>query len=79
MKYHTVHEAKTNLSKLIEKACDGEEVIIARGKKPVVKLVPIASGLKKRVPGGLEGKISWTADASDPLTEEEMRLLGFDF
>ena len=32
MKYHTVHEAKTNLSKLIEKACDGEEVIIARGR-----------------------------------------------
>jgi len=78
MKYHTVHEAKTNLSKLIEKACDGEEVIIARGKKPVVKLVPIAAGLTKRVPGGLEGKISWTPDAFDPLTEDEMRMLGFD-
>ena len=78
MKYHTVHEAKTNLSKLIAKACDGEEVIIARGKKPVVKLVPVAPA-KKRVPGGLEGKISWTPDAFDPLTEEEMRLLGFEF
>jgi prevent-host-death family protein len=79
MKYHTVHEAKTNLSKLIEKACDGEEVIIARGKKPVVKLVPIASGLRERVPGGFEGKISWTPDAFDPLTEDEMRELGFEF
>ena len=79
MKCHTVHEAKTNLSKLIEKACNGEEVIIARGKTPVVKLVPIAGGLKKRVPGGFEGKISWTPDAFDPLTPEEMRLLGFDF
>jgi len=79
MKYHTVHEAKTNLSKLIEKACDGEEVIIARGKKPVVKLVPIAPGKKERIPGGLEGQISWTDDAFDPLTDEEMRELGFEF
>ena len=44
----------------------------------MVKLVPIASGMKKRVPGGLEGKISWTPDDFDPLTEEEMRLLGFE-
>ncbi|HLI63885.1 MAG TPA: type II toxin-antitoxin system Phd/YefM family antitoxin [Terriglobales bacterium] len=79
MKYHTVHEAKTNLSKLIQMACDGEEVIIARGKKPVVKLVPVAQGVKKRVPGGFEGKISWTEDAFDPLTDEEMRELGFEF
>jgi prevent-host-death family protein len=78
MKYHTVHEAKTNLSKLIAKACDGEEVIIARGKKPVVKLVPISDGVKKRVPGGFEGQISWTDDAFEPLTEEEMRKLGFE-
>ena len=41
MKTHTIHEAKTNLSKLIKEACEGEEVIISRGDKPVVKLVPI--------------------------------------
>ena len=79
MKYHTVHEAKTNLSKLIAAACEGEEVIIARGKKPVVKLVPIAGGLKKRVPGRFEGQFSWTDDAFEPLTEDEMRKLGFEF
>jgi prevent-host-death family protein len=78
MKYHTVQEAKTNLSKLIRKACDGEEVIIARGKKPVVKLVPVGTTARKRVPGGFEGKISWTSDAFDPLTEDEMRELGFE-
>lgn len=78
MKYHTVHEAKTNLSKLIQKACDGEEVIIARGKKPVVKLVPVGAAARKRVPGGFEGRISWTPDAFDPLTEDEMRELGFE-
>ncbi len=38
----TVHAAKTNLSKLIDAALSGEEVIIAKGKKPVVKIVPIA-------------------------------------
>jgi prevent-host-death family protein len=79
MKYHTVHEAKTNLSQLIKKACEGEEVIIARGKKPVVKLVPLGRAMRKRVPGGFEGKISWTPDAFDPLTDEEMRELGFEF
>ncbi|MGC2108038.1 MAG: type II toxin-antitoxin system prevent-host-death family antitoxin [Candidatus Korobacteraceae bacterium] len=78
MKYHTVHEAKTNLSKLIEKACEGEEVIIARGKKPVVKLVPVGTSARKRVPGRFEGQFSWTPDAFDPLTDEEMRELGFD-
>lgn len=79
MKYHTVHEAKTNLSKLIEKACDGEEVIIARGKKPVVKLVAIGPAIRKREPGRFEGQFSWTPDAFDPLTEDEMRELGFEF
>ncbi len=79
MKYHTVHEAKTNLSQLIKKACEGEEVIIARGKKPVVKLVPIGTAVRKRVPGRFEGQFSWTPDAFEPLTDEEMRELGFEF
>jgi len=35
----TIHKAKTELSRLIEKACRGEEIVIARGKKPVVRLV----------------------------------------
>ena len=37
----TIHQAKTNLSRLIEKASEGEEVIIARGSKPVARLVPV--------------------------------------
>jgi prevent-host-death family protein len=39
----TIHKAKTNLSKLIERALAGEEIVIARGKQPVVKLVPVAT------------------------------------
>lgn len=38
----TVHAAKTNLSKLIEAALAGEEVVIAKGKRPVVRIVPVA-------------------------------------
>lgn len=78
MKYYTIREAKPNLSELIRKACDGEQVIIARGHKPVVKLVPVGDAPRERIPGGFEGKISWTADAFDPLTEKEMRDLGFE-
>ena len=74
---YTVHQAKTNLSKLIEEACGGKEVIIARGKKPVVKLVPIGDASKKRVPGELAGKFSYTPDAFDPFTDDELRELGF--
>lgn len=75
---YTVHQAKTNLSKLIEEACEGKEVVIARGKKPVVRLVPVASAAKKRVPGRLKGQIRYTPDAFDPLTEQELRDLGFE-
>jgi prevent-host-death family protein len=52
MSVFTVHEAKTNLSKLIERAEAGEEVIIARGDKPAVRLVPLTPA-KRRQPGQL--------------------------
>jgi prevent-host-death family protein len=54
---YTVHKAKTNLSKLLRKAANGEEVIIARGKTPVAKLVALPTQKKKRVPGRWKGKI----------------------
>ena len=44
----TIHKAKTQLSRLIEKACQGEEIVIARGKEPVVKLVPACSPQKAK-------------------------------
>jgi antitoxin (DNA-binding transcriptional repressor) of toxin-antitoxin stability system len=74
----TIHKAKTELSRLIEKACRGEEIVIARGKQPVVRLVAISTAIKKRKPGALKGKISYTPDAFDPLTDQEMKDLGFD-
>ncbi len=75
MKYHSVHEAKTNLSQLIKQACAGEEVVIARGKKPVVKLVPIGDAVRERRPGGFEGKFTYDDDVFAPLTDEQMKEL----
>jgi prevent-host-death family protein len=77
MKY-TVHEAKTNLSRLLEEASAGKEVIIARGSEPVAKLVPIGATRKKRVPGKLAGQISYAPDAFEPLTDRELSDFGFE-
>lgn len=75
---YTVHQAKTNLSKLLRKVARGEEVIIARGKNPVAKIVPLEKAPKKRVPGRWKGKISYTSDAFDPLSEEELKVWGIE-
>jgi antitoxin (DNA-binding transcriptional repressor) of toxin-antitoxin stability system len=74
----TIHKAKTQLSRLIEKACQGEEIIIARGKTPVVKLVALPVTDTKRIPGLWKEKISCAADAFDPLTDQELKDLGFE-
>jgi prevent-host-death family protein len=75
---YTVHQAKTNLSKLIKEAESGKEVVITRGKQAVAKIVPIPNVPKKRVPGRMKGQIWAAPDAFDPLTDEEMRELGFE-
>jgi len=75
---YTVHQAKTNLSRLIKEAEKGAEVIITRGKKPVAKIVSIQNTSKKRIPGMFKGQIWSAPDAFDPLTDEEMRALGFE-
>jgi prevent-host-death family protein len=68
----TIHNAKTNLSRLIEQACAGEEVIIARGNLPVVRLVPINTPQKGRVFGALKGQIAVSDSFFDPLPEDEL-------
>lgn len=72
---YTVHQAKTNLSKLIEQAERGEDVVIARGDKPAVKLVPLEPPAKpKRTPGAFKGQIVILDSFYDPMTEEELKL-----
>jgi prevent-host-death family protein len=69
----TIHEAKTNLSRLIKQVCEGEEIIIARGKSPVARLVPVSAPPKKRrVPGALKGIIKVDDSFFDPLPPEEL-------
>jgi len=74
----TIHKAKTNLSRLIERACKGEEIIIARGKKPVVRLVAIENARGERKPGAWKGKITYSDDAFAALTDQEMKDVGFE-
>ena len=74
---YTVHEAKTNLSRLIKEAEKGKEVVITRGKQPVAKIVPFNKP-KQPIPDMLKGQIWSAPDAFDPLTDEEMRELGFE-
>jgi prevent-host-death family protein len=68
----TIHKAKTQLSRLIEKACRGESVVIARGDKPVARLIAIEDEHGHRKPGVLKGKIQVVPDFSKPLLPEEL-------
>jgi len=72
----TIHHAKTNLSRLIEKASEGEEVIIARGAKPVAKLIAVGEVKGKRQPGSLKGKLLVGPEFFEPLPSSE--LLGWE-
>lgn len=65
-----IHEAKTHLSRLLEKVTAGEEVIIAKAGKPVAKLVPIKSAPKKRAWGTAKGDFVVPDDFNDPLPKE---------
>jgi antitoxin (DNA-binding transcriptional repressor) of toxin-antitoxin stability system len=68
----TIHQAKISLSKLIEQVERGEEVLIARGKKVVAKIVPIAAAPKVRRLDIFKGKFAVPADFSQPLPDDEL-------
>lgn len=80
MTHVTVHEAKTNLSKLLAAVEGGEEVVVCRGQHPVARLVPFAELSRQRPPvGTLTSKpVKWSADCFAPLTGEELRDWGID-
>jgi len=69
MKIANIHEAKTHLSQLVERAVAGEEIIIAKAGKPMVKLVPYEQNLEPRHGGQWRGKV-WMADDFDELPED---------
>lgn len=64
-----VHEAKTNLSRLLERARAGEEIVIAKNGKPVARLCPLAPQAERQ-PGLLKGKLE--GDLLEPLAEDEL-------
>ena len=65
-----MHQAKSSLSRLVERALAGEEVVIARNGKPLVQLVPVQSRREPRVPGRGRGKIWISPDFE--FTEAEI-------
>jgi prevent-host-death family protein len=69
----TIHEAKTNLSKLIAAVEAGGEVVISRGATPVVRIVPL-SPPKKRIFGAMKGRVSLDDTFFEPLPEDELTL-----
>jgi len=70
-----VYEAKTHLSRLLDRVAAGEEIVIARAGKPVALLVPMPEAPRQRVPGRLR-HLACPPDSFffDPLPEEELRL-----
>ncbi len=66
-----IHHAKTHLSRLIEKALTGEDVIIAKAGQPVVRLVAIAPQPKREL-GSAAGQITWLEGWHLPLTDAEI-------
>ena len=67
-----IHFAKTHLSRLIERACAGEEVVIARRKLPVVRLVPVTPKRRGRIFGSMRDRITVDDSFFEPLSEEEL-------
>ena len=76
MKIMNVHQAKTQLSRLLEAVESGEDVVIARAGKPVARLVPVDPD--ERVPGRLKGCITVSKDFDAPLPRNVARAFGLD-
>lgn len=71
-----VHEAKTHLSRLLARAAQGEEIVIAKAGRPVAKLVGIAGPAGRRPLGTARGKVIMSADFKAPLPRELRKALG---
>ena len=79
MKQVNIHDAKTQLSRLVEQAAAGEEIVIAKAGKPVARLTALpAPGRQPRKLGALKGKI-WISDDFDaPMPPEFLKAFGIE-
>ena len=69
MKSVNIHEAKTHLSRLVQRAAQGEEIVIAKAGEPLAKLVPYRKTKAPRKPGNWRGRVKIAADF-DELPED---------
>jgi antitoxin (DNA-binding transcriptional repressor) of toxin-antitoxin stability system len=69
MKVVNIHEAKKHLARLIQKALAGEEIVIARGNEPLVKLVVVESARRQRSVGWAKGQVRMTPDFEAPIDD----------
>jgi prevent-host-death family protein len=67
-----IHEAKTHLSRLIEDVAAGAEIIIARAGKPMARLIPVVTPVRKKSLGLLKGKIKVPDDFNAPLDDSTL-------
>lgn len=71
----TVHEAKTHFSSILRRAVAGEEIVIARGGKPVARLVPVEPSLPREM-GVDRGKFEVPEDFDAPLPDDDLSAFG---
>lgn len=72
MRTINIHEAKTHLSRLVEEVAAGEEVILAKAGRPMVRLVPLNTPKALKI-GLLEGRLTIPDDFDAPLSEDMLR------
>ena len=75
---YTIHQAKTNLSRLIEQAESGTEVVITRGRTPVARLVAVGRGQKRRTPGKFNDRITIRRSFYQPMSAAERKQWGIE-
>ena len=70
MPQFNIADAKSHFSELVQKALTGEDIVIARDNKPILRLVPVKAATKKRQPGSAREKVLCIApDFDEPLAE----------
>ncbi len=68
-----VHEAKTHLSRLLERVAGGEEIVLAKAGNPIARLIPYVPEVIERKPGSARGDVWVGEDFDDPLPEDIQR------
>ncbi len=71
-----IHAAKTHLSRLVERAAAGEEIVIAKNGRPIARLVALGRGGRPRKPGALKGRVRIGPDFDAPLPSDLADALG---